>query len=104
MSKYAEQSVVLEDRNSSTAMIVGLVPMSARVLDVGCSTGYLGEALKRERLARVWGIELDESLHSVWIDPSGGVWAVGGQVLVPPFVDGVVVHQGTHVPEVTGVP
>src|SRR5207247_2266826 len=50
-----------EDRNSSTAMIVGLVPMSARVLDVGCSTGYLGEALKRERLARVWGIELDES-------------------------------------------
>src|SRR5438094_1180208 len=61
MSKYAEQSVVLEDRNSSTAMIVGLVPMSARVLDVGCSTGYLGEALKRERLARVWGIELDES-------------------------------------------
>src|SRR5438309_10337567 len=58
---YAEQRLMLEDRNSSTAMIVGLVPMSARVLDVGCSTGYLGEALKRERLARVWGIELDES-------------------------------------------
>jgi hypothetical protein len=45
------------------------------------------------------GVNLDESFHSVWIDPSGGVWAVGGQVLVPPLVDGVVLHQGAHVPE-----
>lgn len=46
------------------------------------------------------GFNLDESLHSVWVDPSGGVWAVGGQVLTLPLVDGVLLHQGTHVPEV----
>jgi len=40
---------------------VGLVPTGARVLDVGCSAGYLGEALKHRRGARVWGIELDET-------------------------------------------
>jgi hypothetical protein len=45
------------------------------------------------------GITLDEQLHSVWIDPSGGVWAVGGQVLTLPLTDGIVLHQGTQVPE-----
>src|SRR5579872_5621538 len=61
MSKYSQQTVLLEDRNSSTSIIVGLVPLGARVLDVGCSAGYLGAALKQERMARVWGIELDEA-------------------------------------------
>lgn len=42
---------------------------------------------------------LDESFHSVWVDPSGGVWAVGGQVLRLPLVDGVMLHHGASVPE-----
>jgi hypothetical protein len=45
------------------------------------------------------GVNIDESFHSVWIDPSGDVWAVGGQVLTLPLVDGVVLHQGTQIPE-----
>ena len=61
MSKYSRQGVPLADRNSATTRIVGLVPTGARVLDVGCSAGYLGEALKQRRGARVWGIELDET-------------------------------------------
>src|SRR4029077_3564100 len=60
MSKYSAQGVPLEDSNSATTKIVGLVPSAARVLDVGCSAGYLGEALMQRRDARVWGIELDE--------------------------------------------
>lgn len=61
MSKYSAQGVPLDDRNSATTRIVGLVPTGARVLDVGCSAGYLGEALMQRREARVWGIELDET-------------------------------------------
>src|ERR1700737_273927 len=61
MSKYSAQEVPLEDTNSATTKIVGLVPTGARVLDVGCSAGYLGEALKQRKQARVWGIELDET-------------------------------------------
>jgi 2-polyprenyl-3-methyl-5-hydroxy-6-metoxy-1,4-benzoquinol methylase len=60
MSKYSAQGVPLEDSNSATTKIVGLVPSGARVLDVGCSAGYLGEALMQRRDASVWGIELDE--------------------------------------------
>jgi hypothetical protein len=44
------------------------------------------------------GVNLDESFHSVWLDPSGGVWAVGGQVLTLPLVDGIMLHFGAHVP------
>jgi methionine biosynthesis protein MetW len=60
MSKYSAQGVPLENSNAATTKIVGLVPVGARVLDVGCSAGYLGEALIQRCEARVWGIELDE--------------------------------------------
>jgi hypothetical protein len=40
----------------------------------------------------------NRSLHSVWVDPDGGVWAVGGQVLVEPLVDGWLLHKGASVP------
>lgn len=35
-----------------------------------------------------------ENLHAVWIDPTGGVWAVGGQYETPPMKDGVLIHKG----------
>ena len=43
-------------------------------------------------LETVFGVR---SLHSVWIDPTGGVWAAGGQVRVPPLLDGILLHRGT---------
>ena len=39
------------------------------------------------------GMDLAEAFHSVWVDPDGGVWAVGGQVLAPPLVDGIMIHR-----------
>jgi hypothetical protein len=46
-------------------------------------------------LESVFGVR---SLHSVWIDPTGGVWAAGGQVRVPPLLDGILLHRGTAAP------
>jgi len=42
----------------------------------------------------------NRSLHSVWVDPSGGVWAVGGQVVIEPLVDGLMLHKGAAVPAI----
>jgi hypothetical protein len=42
------------------------------------------------------------SLHSVWLDPAGGAWTVGGQVRVPPLTRGVMLHRGESVP--SGLP
>ncbi len=64
--------------------------------DAGYAVGQFGEI--QRRTAGGWVREgadlfLDESLHAVWIDPDGGVWAVGGQVLSFPLVRGVLLHK-----------
>ena len=38
-----------------------------------------------------------ESLHAVWADDEGGVWAVGGGVISPALNDGTLVHIGEDV-------
>ncbi|HET7542271.1 MAG TPA: vanadium-dependent haloperoxidase [Polyangiaceae bacterium] len=42
----------------------------------------------------------NDSLHSVWVDPAGGVWAVGGDVLTPNLAHGLALHGGAPVPEI----
>jgi hypothetical protein len=56
----------------------------------GIVLGYDGAAWKLLETA----FELDIPLHSVWVDPGGSVWAVGGDVLSPVPTDGVLVHKG----------
>lgn len=44
------------------------------------------------------GVPLDvESLHAAWIDPDGGLWAVGGNVLSPRLDGGALIHRGAAV-------
>lgn len=44
------------------------------------------------------GFNLPLTLHGAWIDEFGCVWAVGGQVLTPPFGDGLLIHSGPSIP------
>ncbi len=37
-----------------------------------------------------------QSFHSTWIDPDGGLWAVGGNVLDTKLDGGVLVHRGAE--------
>ncbi len=55
--KY-DLEVSLGDPNTSHAQVVDLVGTGRRVLDVGCSTGYLARVL-RDRGNRVSGVEID---------------------------------------------
>ena len=64
--------------------------------ETGYAVGIRGTVLKRDNNG--WskvntGINLSEAFHSVWIDSEGGVWAVGGKVLAPPLVDGVMIYR-----------
>jgi hypothetical protein len=38
------------------------------------------------------------SLHSVWVDEKGGVWAAGGDVLTPELDQGISLHRGDEIP------
>ena len=51
-------------RYGAHELILRAVPPGSSVLDVGCATGYLGEALV-ERGCRVWGLERDEEAAAV---------------------------------------
>jgi hypothetical protein len=67
----------------------------------GVAVGSLGAVYQRS--AEGWqeettGFSVDANLHSVWLDPDGGVWAVGGQTYVEPFTDGVLIHRGKSHP------
>lgn len=39
-----------------------------------------------------------ESLHAVWVDETGGVWAAGGNVISASLDDGVLLHRGGALP------
>jgi hypothetical protein len=70
--------------------------------DSGVAVGIYGQVY--ERTDGAWrqldtGFSLAQNLHAAWIDPSGGVWAVGGMTLAPDLPDGVLIHRGqTHPP------
>lgn len=71
----------------------------------GWATGSRGEVYRRTK-AGGWGrAELGqqlhvESLHAAWVDPEGGVWAVGGNVLSSGLNSGALLQRGPEVPAV----
>ncbi len=66
--------------------------------DDAYAVGADGAVFRRDR-AGAWTAEQTATgtfvpLHAVCIDDRGGVWAVGGQLAVAPFVDGVILYKG----------
>lgn len=43
-------------------------------------------------------LDVVADLHGTWIDPTGGLWAAGGQILSPPYDDGVLLFRGVDAP------
>lgn len=76
--------------------------------DLAYAVGYDGTVL--ERGASAWklldiGLELPNPFHAVWVDPDGGVWAVGGDLLNGPApTDGMLVHKGKMVSDAMATP
>jgi hypothetical protein len=63
----------------------------------GAAVGINGTIVLRS--AEGWALDtttpsLAETLHSTWIDPDGGIWSAGGQVLAEPLVEGILLYRG----------
>ncbi len=78
----------------------GLVPGLSGVCmgsgEFGVAVGLYGAVFTRgsDGWAEVdLGFYLDQNLHGAWIDPEGGVWAVGGQTLSSTLNEGVLIHR-----------
>jgi hypothetical protein len=94
--------VILEDAGDGWKTVLGstdqgLTGVWLRDDDTGYAVGQYGSVYARD--AEGWheedhGLALRADLHAVWIDPGGGVWAVGGQTASQPLTDGVLIHLG----------
>ena len=86
------------------------VPIADAALIQGVALAADGHALASgadgtifERRGSTWkkldtGLHLAvQSFHAAWIDPDGGLWAVGGGVLSPALDGGVMIHLGGEV-------
>jgi hypothetical protein len=78
----------------------GLTGVALGKGDDGYAVGAYGSVYSRD--ATGWheedtklSIQLD--LHCTWIDPSGGVWAVGGRTGAFPLIQGLMLHKGEPV-------
>jgi hypothetical protein len=79
----------------------GLAGVTLGANGYGIAVGTFGTVLSRSNAG--WadediGFPISRNLHGSWIDPDGGVWAVGGDTLSPPFIDGIMIHRGRSVP------
>lgn len=98
--------IILENEGSGW---VDVSPVAAPALTGVCVVEHGGVAVGADgavlrRRGDGWrledtGLDVLESLHSVWIDGVGDVWAVGGQTSAFPLIEGVLIHGssgGSH--------
>jgi hypothetical protein len=104
--------VVLEEAGGSfSSAAIGDAPLLQGVAlapdGTGLATGQ-GGAVYARTSAGAWSAQtlpfaIDaESLHAVWLDPDGGAWAVGGNVLSTRLDDGTLVRRGPAVSPLPG--
>lgn len=103
-----EHGVVLESHGNA---LLDASPSAAPLLQGACVapddslwvTG-LGGSIYHQRDGRFEAVnpnvdfQATQSLHTAWVDPHGGFWAVGGNVLLPSLDAGVAVHHGPPMP------
>jgi len=100
------QSGVLVEKNGNAFSDVappGLLQMNGVFVSPGGTAITVGrEGSVAFRGATGWeiqntGLNLDLLLdyHAAWIDPAGGIWAVGGNIAGEPRTSGVVSYYGT---------
>jgi hypothetical protein len=67
----------------------------------GVAVGFDAQILRQTRNG--WepeqtGLDAFDPLHAVWVDPDGGIWAVGGEVFRTPQTHGIMIYRGSRSP------
>lgn len=78
----------------------GLAGVHLGAGDTGVAVGQYGSVYARSESG--WeevdhGLSLKGDLHAVWMDSSGGAWAVGGQTASYPLTHGTLIHKGDSI-------
>jgi hypothetical protein len=88
-------------KSSQHEALYALVGVSVTGRDRGYAVGRFGAFVEERDGAwqEAEGPETIRTLHSVWSDPNGGIWTVGGELDVRPMVSGVLAYRGNHAPK-----
>lgn len=73
MSNYTENHIT-EDQNHAWNKILKFIPDNSQVLDIGCSSGNLGELLAAEKNCIVDGVEMDKKDADLALKKLRKVW------------------------------
>lgn len=73
-----------------------LVGVQAVGADQGYAVGRFGSFVEERdgEWVEAEGPATIRTLHSLWVDPAGGLWAAGGELDVRPVVGGVLAYRG----------
>lgn len=87
-------------RRNDDSNLPGLVGVCLTPGGGGYAVGAFGTFVERRGDGWVQsdGPSTSETLHSIWVDPGGGLWTVGGQVQALPLMRGVLAYRGNHPP------
>ena len=61
VSSYTNFHVDLDNKNSSWTLVYDFINPGAKILDVGCSSGYFDEVLIKQKDCTVDGVEIDDA-------------------------------------------
>jgi hypothetical protein len=91
---HPDAGMLVDDTPTGVPQLNGVyVPASGDAVTVGT----LGSVWHRS--GATWMPDPDtppipQDYHAVYVDPEGGIWAVGGDIIAPPFRSGVLAHYG----------
>lgn len=95
---HPEDAMLVNDTPNATPQLNGVY-----VTEGGgaFAVGTLASVWRRD--GGTWSPDPDapvigQDYHAVYVDPDGGIWAVGGDILAPPFRNGVLAHYGEPLP------
>jgi hypothetical protein len=73
-----------------------LIGVQAVGADRGYAVGRFGSFVEERdgEWLEAEGPATTRTLHSLWVDPAGGLWAAGGELDVRPVVGGVLAYRG----------
>lgn len=82
---------------ASDTIAYGLTGVFLGAGDAALAVGQYGSVYSRS--ANGWqedvtGLSIQWDLHGAWMDPSGGLWAAGGQTASFPLTKGLLLHKG----------
>lgn len=93
-----ENGSFVDRADAGTPQLNGVfLPQDGRGVGVGIEVAVVFRAEDGTWEVQDTGLDSIRDFHATWVDPAGGIWAVGGNVTLEPLNAGILAHYGPTV-------